>query len=48
MAEPIIGDSMPPLYVVVAVVVKRLVPEKVLESANSVDEAEVQVEVEKV
>ena len=41
-----VPDSIPPLYVVVPVVVNRLRPEKVLESARSVDEAKAQVEVE--
>ena len=44
---PTVGDSMPPEYVVVPELAKRLRPEKVFESESSVDEAKVQVEVEK-
>jgi hypothetical protein len=45
-AEPIIGASIPPLYVVVPVVVNRFKPESVFASESSVDEAKVQVDVE--
>ena len=37
--EPMTGASIPPEYVVVAELVKRLIPEKLLLSARSVVEA---------